>query len=96
MKRLLLLATVSFLLIATAEEINSLPNYKLIVKNLRESNTLAGVLDELVKSGEFCKLRGHIWGQHVHLTLEYRTDNPQYRECVICKTVQTRTESDWK
>ena len=74
------------------------------VKYLRQEGMLTNVVNELLVTGEVCKVRGHEWTtpkvpRESVSTLEYYPDGrpaqPIRRECVLCKTNQTKRE-EWK
>lgn len=45
------------------------------------------IINTLVESGEFCRVRGHAWGV---------TDKIGCRECKVCGAHQTPYASEWK
>lgn len=64
---------------------------KLLVSDVGRTN----LVNALVATGEFCRVRGHAWGHHVHVTLEYQDGKIGCRECKACKKHETQY-ADWK
>lgn len=55
------------------------------------------IINTLVESGEFCRVRGHTWNPiHGHFTLLHRPSDALCRECFICKAHQERQIGEWK
>jgi hypothetical protein len=50
-------------------------------------------INALATSGEFCKVRGHVWQ---NLLNTFAVESSRARTCAICGKVETKTESDWK
>ncbi len=57
---------------------------------------LTNAINSLVSSGEFCRVRGHAWGQHIHTTAEYSPNKLGCRECKVCGLHQTQYATEWK
>lgn len=43
-----------------------------------------------------CSVRGHVWGDHLHVTLEYVPSRIGCRECKVCGLHQSQYASEWK
>lgn len=93
MKRLLTLAILcaAFVLASTPDELA-----KKHIQEMTDDGSLTNVVNELVSSGTFCKVRGHKWelgcGVPGCLVMHYG----EMRHCVICGAVQQRLPGDWK
>lgn len=66
------------------------------IQTMQADGSITNVLNLLITEGTFCQVRGHTWGQHFHLTLEYSPGKAGCRECSICKLHQTQYVTDWK
>lgn len=66
------------------------------VKEMREDGSITNVVNLLISSGEFCRVHGHAWGPHLHVTLEYMPDRISCRECKVCGLHQSQYVTDWK
>lgn len=55
------------------------------------------IVNTLVESGEFCRVRGHIWdAMHIETTLLYNPNPGSCRQCSVCKLHQERQPGEWK
>jgi len=54
------------------------------------------ILRHLAESGEICKVLGHAWQFHPHLTLEYDPSLVGEEQCWICKKIRQRRLGDWE
>lgn len=63
---------------------------------LLTESSRTNIVNDLIETGEFCRVRGHAWGGHLHVTLEYVTDKIGCRECKVCGQHQTQYASEWK
>lgn len=62
------------------------------IDDMRKDGSLTNVVNLLFSTGVICEVRGHTWGQHMHLTLEYYSDGrPECRQCTICGKHQTKS-----
>ena len=61
----------------------------------RITGETTNLVNLLVSSGEFCRIRGHVWGPAPHLTLEYYSEPREFRRCVICGKEETRSMPAW-
>lgn len=53
------------------------------------------IVNFLATSGESCRIRGHAWAEHVHVTLEYVKGKIDCRQCKYCGQHQTQF-AEWK
>lgn len=61
------------------------------------TNLVENLVNRLVSSGEFCRVRGHTWSDSFGwVTTERDTDGSVRRRCAVCLTIQTRTPGEWK
>lgn len=67
------------------------PN-KILVSESGRTN----IVNSLVANGEFCRVRGHTWGDHMHVTLEYSPSRIGCRECKVCGLHQEQYATEWK
>lgn len=56
----------------------------------------AAIIDSIVKDGTFCRVRGHSWGAHMHVTLEHAPGRVGCRKCQVCGLHQEQYASEWK
>lgn len=54
------------------------------------------LVNVLVTDGTFCKVRGHSWGAHMHVTLEHVPSRVGCRKCQVCGLHQEQHASEWK
>lgn len=66
------------------------------VKEMELDGSLTNVINLLITSGKFCAIRGHAWGTHMHVTLEYEPGRIGCRQCQICGLHQSQHTTDWK
>lgn len=66
------------------------------IKEMEEDGSLTNVINLLATSGKLCAVKGHAWGSHLHVTLEYDQGRIGCRECKVCKLHQSQYASDWK
>lgn len=71
-----------------------------LVFKARSNGQLTNLVNELVKSGEFCQVRGHVWhygdkpeDNYYGLTFENAWKNA--RKCAVCGIVQVRSTATW-
>lgn len=57
--------------------------------------TPTNIINRLVESGEICRVRGHAWRDHLHVTLEYVAGRAGCRECGLCRLHQNQI-TEWK
>lgn len=67
-----------------------------IEKMLVTDEGRTNIVNTLIASGEFCRVRGHTWGNHMHVTLEYSESRIGCRECKICGVHQEKHATEWK
>lgn len=65
-------------------------------KAMQADGSITNVINLLATSREFCRIRGHAWGPHLHVTLEYVPDRIACRECKICGLHQSQMATEWK
>lgn len=66
------------------------------VITMQADGSITNVINLLVASGELCRIRGHAWGSHLHVTLEYMPDRIACRECKVCGVHQSQFATEWK
>jgi hypothetical protein len=66
-----------------------------VVGLAKREGWITNLVNELITTGEFCRVRGHKWMPHVNLTLLHRTTPYEERECINCGTVQSRGMPEW-
>lgn len=66
------------------------------IKEMELSGSLTNTINLLVTSGKLCAVRGHVWGEHMHVTLEYEPGRIGCRECKLCGLHQSKHATDWK
>ena len=66
------------------------------LKASKEDGSITNLIEELVRSGEFCRIRGHSWGEHMHITMEYSPNRIGCRECKVCRLHQSQYATEWK
>lgn len=54
------------------------------------------LVNVLVTDGTFCKVRGHSWGAHAHVTLEHVPSRVGCRKCQVCGLHQEQYASEWR
>lgn len=71
------------------------PQVGLVIAVAKRDGWITNLVNELVASGEFCRIKGHVWFTPMHLTVEYRTAPFEERKCQICGTLQSREMPGW-
>lgn len=66
------------------------------IKAMQDDGSITNVLNMVITNGTFCQVRGHSWGQHMHVTLEYSPSRIGCRECKICGLHQEQYATEWK
>jgi len=66
------------------------------IKEMESDGSLTNVINLLITSGKFCAIHGHVWGDHMHVTLEYEPGRIGCRQCHICGLHQSQHATDWK
>lgn len=66
------------------------------IKAMRDDGSITNVVNMLFDDGTVCQVRGHRWGNHMHVTLEYAPNLAGCRECVICKLHQSLYTTEWR
>ena len=66
------------------------------IKAAKDDGSITNLVEELVVSGEFCRIRGHSWGDHLHITAEYSPNRIGCRECKVCRLHQSQYATEWK
>lgn len=66
------------------------------IEAMKYAGTLTNVINLLASSGQFCQVRGHVWGPHAHVTLEYVSNRIGCRECKVCGLHQEQYATEWK
>lgn len=57
--------------------------------------TLTNYVNKISTDGTFCRVRGHTWGEHMHVTAEYSPNALACRQCSLCGLHQERYE-EWR
>lgn len=70
-------------------------------KLIQAAETLLGnitnTVERLASSGDFCRIKGHSWSRHQHLTLEYTEGKSDCRQCKLCGAHQTLfIKEEWR
>jgi hypothetical protein len=91
MKRIPILLILLLLAAVNLEELG-----KSHIKAMRDDGSLTNVVNTLVADGTFCQVRGHQWGTHMHITLEYSPNRVSCRQCQLCGLHQSQYATDWK
>lgn len=68
---------------------------ELHINGMKDDGSFTNVVQLLIESGEICKVRGHAWTPHMHLTLEYAPNRVSCRECSLCRAHQSQI-AEWK
>ncbi len=63
----------------------------LTVTNFPSFNT--NVVNLLVESGEFCRIRGHVWLNRPWFGC---SNSEEQRTCGVCGKIETKTPGEWK
>lgn len=66
------------------------------IKAMQDDGSITNVVNMLVTNGTICAVRGHSWGNHMHVTLEYWPSRIGCRECKICGLHQSQYATEWK
>jgi len=66
------------------------------IKAMQADGSITNVLIMLITNGIFCQVRGHTWGEHMHVTLEYSPNRIGCRQCKACGEHQSQYATEWK
>lgn len=75
-------------------------NAHFYIQAAKEFGALTNLVNELVTSGEFCRVRGHVWhygakGENYY-GLTFDTEFKTARRCAVCGKIETRVDKPWK
>lgn len=54
------------------------------------------LVNDIATSGEFCRVRGHIWQPVFNTYAVYQPNAGPSRKCAVCGLQQSKEVSDWK
>lgn len=63
---------------------------------LKENGGLTNMVDLIISSGEFCRIRGHRWEPGCGMEGCAVNHEGPTRHCAVCGLMQTQTPGEWK